>query len=455
MCLTIPAEVTAANNDRVTVLDGEGRSIEVEAPFLPDLRVGDWILHINNLAIRKISPEDAAEIIDLLEGGSPVNTANLGARFREAVENLHQGVFEKKDIVYLLGCGGDEKEALFKEAETIKRAYLKDFICIHGVIEFSSFCARDCLYCGLRAGNHGLKRYRMSPHEIVESALRAVEEKGYKLLVLQSGEDPFFTDNKLAEIIRRIKAEARVFIFISTGERGYGSYKLLKEAGASGVLFRFETSNKDLFKRLHPGEIFSPHDSKDPCHQKGFNTHAENPGAAKNFKNRFEHLAFFKDLGYYIATGSLTGLPGQTLDDIADDILITKKWANMVSTGPFVPSPSTPLASCPPGDPELHLKVMAVTRLVMKSARLPVVTAYETIVGESARKRALSCGANSLMINLTPERYRKQYAIYPGKTIDDEDLFVKYGLFKYKESFEMLEENMLGKFSTAPAGTED
>ncbi len=421
MCLTIPAVVTAAHNGRVTVLEGDGQSKEVETPFLPDLRPGDWVLHINNLAIRKISTEDAQEIIDLLEGGRAVDTALLGRRFREAVENLHRGIFESKDIVYLLGSEGVEKEALFSEAETIKRAFLRDFICIHGIIEFSSHCEKDCLYCGLRAENHSLERYRMTADEIVETCVAAVEEKGYKLLVLQSGEEPWYTDAMLADIIRRIKARSRVFLFISIGERGYESYKLLKEAGASGVLFRFETSNEVLFRKVHP--------------------------RGKDFHNRFEHLEFLRDLGYYIATGSLTGIPGQRLEDMAEDILVTKKWANMVSTGPFVPSPSTPLGTYPPGDPELYLKVMAVQRLVMKRARIPVVTAYETLTHEKARKRALSCGANSLMINLTPRRYRDQYALYPGKVFDDEDVFVKYGLFKYRGSFKMLEENMLGEFS--------
>ncbi len=421
MCLTIPAVVIAVHEGRVIVLDGEGKKMEVETPFLPDLKSGDWILHINNLAIRKISTEDAAEIRDLLEGGRAVDTTLLGARFRDAVENLHRGRHEIEDIVYLLGSEGLEKEALFKEAETIKRAFLRDFICIHGVIEFSSHCEKDCLYCGLRAQNRGLKRYRMTPGEIVETAVRAVEDKGYKLLVLQSGEDPWYRDVMLADIIKRIKARSRVFLFISAGERGYGSYKLLREAGASGVLFRFETSNKVLFNRLHPD--------------------------GKNFQNRFEHLAFFKDLGYYIATGSLTGLPRQTLDDIAEDILMTKTWANMVSTGPFVASPSTPMSGYPSGDADLYLKVMAVTRLVMKSARIPVVTAYETLAPGKARKKAFSCGANSLMINLTPRIYRNQYALYPGKVFDDEDIFVKYGLFKYRGSFKMLEENMLGEFS--------
>jgi len=253
----------------------------------------------------------------------------------------------------------------------------------------------------------------------VETAVTAVREKGYKLLVLQSGEDPFYTDAVLGDIIRRIKASSRVFIFISAGERGFESYRALREAGARGVLFRFETSNKKLFRTLHP--------------------------EGKGFASRFNHLKFFKDLGYYIATGPITGLPGQSLNDIAADILATKKWADMVSTGPFVPSPGTPLEGLPAGDPDLHLKVIAVLRLVMKSARIPVVTAYETIAeggAEAGRKMALKSGANSIMTNLTPEKYRPLYTIYPNRAHDEESIFVKYGLFKYRDSFKMLEESM-------------
>jgi biotin synthase len=266
----------------------------------------------------------------------------------------------------------------------------------------------------------------MDPEEIIERAVSAVKDRGFKLIVLQSGEDPFYTSEMLASIIREIKARSRVFIFISAGERGLGFYRTLREAGASGALLRFETSNPRLFRRLHPG-------GKAP---------------AKDLDNRIRHLAFLKDLGYYIATGSLTGLPGQTLEDIAGDILLTKKWANMVSTGPFLPSPGTPLGASPRPASELYLKTIAATRLIMKKARIPVVTAFETLEGAGARKKAFSCGANSLMINLTPRPYRDLYALYPGKAFSDEedDVFVRNGLFRFEGSFKMLEEKMLSEF---------
>ena len=149
-----------------------------------------------------------------------------------------------------------------------------------------------------------------------------------------------------------------------------------------------------------------------------------------------------KELDFYIATGALTGLPGQSIKDIALDIIETKKWANMVSSGPFLPSPGTPLSGTDAADPELQLKVNAVSRLVMKSSRIPVVTALETLMGDTGRKRALRSGANSLMINLTPARYRALYSIYPDKFFDKDSVFEKYGLYKYEESYSMLEKRM-------------
>ena len=203
---------------------------------------------------------------------------------------------------------------------------------------------------------------------------------------------------------------------MSVGERGYECYKKMKDAGASGALFRFETSNPELFRELH---------------HKG-----------KDLKNRFKHLEFMKELGYYTATGSIIGIPGQTVEDIADDILNMKKYANMISMGPFVPTKNTPLERCPHGDPEMNFKMIAVLRLMMKNARIPVVTALETLAGEGGRKRAFMAGANSLMFNLTPAKYRPHYKIYDNKFYQEENMWEKYGLFKYEESYKMLEERM-------------
>ena len=226
----------------------------------------------------------------------------------------------------------------------------------------------------------------------------------------------------LCEIIEKIKAKCRVFIFMSIGERGYDVYKKMKKAGASGALFRFETSNSRLFRELHP--------------------------RGKNFKNRFEHLKFMKELGYFIATGSVIGFPEQTIEDLADDILTTKKWANAISMGPFIQAQDTPLAGVFREEKsnkwktEMNFKMIAISRLLMPTVRIPATTALETIAGEKGRRKALWAGANSLMLNLTPAKYRPLYKIYDNKFYQKENIWEKYGLFKNEESYKMLEERM-------------
>lgn len=416
MCLAAPAKIVGFNRDKI-LIKKDGANAEIAALLLPAAKIGDWILYVNDLAIKKIDAREAREILQLLESPrNQINIESLGAEFKKIIEKAHQKNLSKEEIIFLLNREGAEKEALLSEADITRRAFIKDFICIHGVIEFSNHCLNNCAYCGLRSANNNIERYRMSVNEIVETAKTAVIEKGYKLLVLQSSEDSFYTDAILSEMIKRIKAVCRVFIFMSVGERGYACYKKMKTAGASGALLRFETSSPILFKQAH--------------------------AAGKNFENRVAHLDFLKKLGYFIATGSLIGLPGQTVEDLADDILLTARHAHMVSLGPFVPCDNTPMADIPAGDAEMNLKMIAVLRLLMPTARIPVVTALETLLGEAGRKRALIAGANSLMLNLTPKKYRPLYKIYPNRFFDDNSIWQKYGLFKYEESYKMLEERM-------------
>ena len=416
MCLTIPAQITKLEKGKAVVREND-RFKQVQISLVPNLKVGDWILYINDLALEKIPKNEAKEILELLEMPyQKIDISKLSGKFKDIIQTSKSRNLIKDEIIYLLKTKGLEQKALFSEANLVRKTYIKDFICIHGIIEFSNFCKNDCFYCGLRKENLTLPRYRMNVDEIVTIAHKAVTEAGYKLLVLQSGEDYFYTDDMLEEIIKKIKGKCRVFIFVSIGERGYKCYERLKRAGASGVLFRFETTNPELFKRLHP--------------------------QGKNLESRFEHLRFMKELGYFIATGSMIGLPDQAIEDLAEDILTTKKWGHMVSTGPFVPCDNTPLANLPNGNIEMSLKTIAILRLMMKSARIPVVTALETLAGENGRKRALQAGANSLMFNLTPDRYRPFYKIYPDKFFQKETIWQKYGLFKYEESYKMLEERM-------------
>lgn len=421
MCLTIPAQITKLEKGKAIVREND-RFKQVQISLVPNLKVGDWILYINNLALKKIPKNEAKEILELLEAPYlKIEISKLSQEFKDIIQASKSRDLIKKEIVYLLQTKGSEQEALFSEANLVRKIYIKDFICIHGIIEFSNFCKNDCLYCGLRKENLILPRYRMSVEEIVNIANKAATEAGYKLLVLQSGEDYFYTDEMLEEIIKKIKEKCRVFIFISIGERGYKCYQRLKKAGASGVLFRFETSNPKLFKKLHP---------------KG-----------KNFENRFEHLKFMRKLGYFIATGSLIGLPGQKIEDLANDILTIKKWANMVSMGPYLSAENTPLAPLDKKKKDwkikMNLKMIAILRLLMKDVRIPVVTALETLAGEDGRGKALQAGANSLMFNLTPAKYRLFYRIYDKKFFQKENIWQRYGLFKYEESYKMLEERMI------------
>ena len=416
MCLTIPARVVSVSGREAEVLEsGKERSIDIS--LLPRLKAGDWILHTTGLAIKKVSPKDAKDILWLLEAAGKIDDNSLSERFRDMAQAARTRGLTKEEISYLLETDNPEEvDALHSEANTIRKAYLKEFICVHGIIEFSNHCTKDCRYCGIMSGN-SVKRYRMTIQEVVAVALKS-SEKGYKLLVLQSGEDPYYTDDILEEMIRTIKQHARVFIFLSIGERGYDSYRRLREAGASGILLRFETSNPDLFRRLHP--------------------------EGKDLDNRLSHIRFLKEMGYFIATGFMVGLPGQTIDDIATDILTLQRLSpGMVSIGPFIPSPGTSFPGDAAGSTDITLRTMSILRLLMRSVRIPVTTALETIGGVKMRKAGLMAGGNALMFNLTPPEYRLLYQIYPDRFYQRDRKWERYALFQGRESFKMLESEIL------------
>lgn len=433
MCLTIPAKVIAIKDAsdhnpvrQIIVQDSQGER-ELNAIMLPHLKVGDWVLYAFNAAVQKVSEEDAREILELLESSQYIDLSRLDDEFLRILSKALAEGLTKDEIVRLLETENPlEMEALFAEANTIRQARLKDFFCIHGIIEFSSHCIRDCHYCGLRRSSPDIPRYRMSPDEVVHTVFDAVERKGYKLIVLQSGDDFYYTDDMLIDIIKRIKAKCKVFLFMSAGERGIESYRKMKKAGASGVLFRFETSNEKIYNALHPGQ---------------------------SLNERLEHLIAMKEMGYYIASGFLIGLPGQTVHDLASDILTMKEYGvKMVTVGPFVPAEGTPLAASRAGDPSMVLKITALSRLLMPTAKIPVTTALETIASEEGRRQGLRSGANSLMFNLTPEKYRGDYRIYPNKYHGKEAMWEKYGLYKEELSYKMLEQKMFEAFEEQSRG---
>ncbi len=414
MCLTIPVQVKEVKGTKAIVQRGE-EEFTIDITLLSEVKPKDWLLTISGLALKKVSEEDAQEILDFLNYSFVTDPRRISERFTRIIQESKFRLLNKEEIIYLLNTEGYEKEALLSEGNMTRKINIKDFICIHGVIEFSNHCQNDCLYCGLRS-EAKISRYRMTKKEIVERVVEVVENKGYKLLVLQSGEDYFFSAADLAEVVREIKSRVKVFIFLSCGERGEEFYATLRRAGASGILLRFETSNPILFSRLHPN--------------------------GKSLERRLSHLKFLREMGYFLATGFLVGLPGQKVEDIAEDILtVMKLKPEMVSLGPFLPSPDTPLANFQPPDTDLVLKTIAIIRLLHKRARIPVSTALETLHPEG-RKRALQAGANALMFILTPERYRSLYTLYPNRAFNEEEIWEKYGLYKYEKSYDMLEERL-------------
>lgn len=299
-------------------------------------------------------------------------------------ENKHE--LTKEEIVELLSHPFEIGSSLFNFADKIRKKYVGDEVHLRGLIEFSNYCKQNCLYCGFRRDNKDATRFRLTEKQIIEFAKDA-SEQGYKTVVLQSGEDPYYTIDKMKYIISEIK-KLDVAITLSIGEKTYDEYKAYKEAGADRFLLRIETTDKNLYTKLDPD---------------------------MNWQNRSRCLKDLKELGYEVGTGCLVGIPEQTIESLADDILFFKEIsADMIGIGPFIPNPNTPLKEEKGGTFEMALKVMAITRLLLPDINIPATTAMETL-NPDGRIIALQSGANVVMPNVTQGDYRKFYEIYPGK----------------------------------------
>ena len=290
----------------------------------------------------------------------------------------------KSEIIELLNSDGKE---LYKYSDRVRQENVGDGVHLRGLIEFSNICKCSCKYCGLRSPNNRADRYRLEPDDIIKYAQNGVE-LGYKTVVLQSGEDNYYDTDKLCHIISEIKKND-IAITLSIGERTREEYQAFKDAGADRYLLRIETTDKELYKFLHPH---------------------------MDFNNRVRCLKDIKDIGYEVGTGCLVGLPNQTIDSLADDILFFKSLgADMVGIGPFIPHPETPLkGELNPKNFDMALKVMAITRLILPDINIPATTAMETI-NPMGRIIALQSGANVVMPNILDREYKVKYEIYPNK----------------------------------------
>jgi biotin synthase len=290
---------------------------------------------------------------------------------------------DHSDIERLL-TGSDEE--LFHEADLARREWCGNKVHIRGIIEFSNVCSRNCRYCGLRRDNTALPRYTMSIDEILAVGSRAANG-GVRTIVLQSGENDHERAERLSEIIDAIKRDLDVAVTLCVGARSTDFYKAWRDAGADRYLLKHETAVPALYEQFHP-------DSR--------------------LDDRLSGLARLRALGYQVGTGCIIGLPGQTLSDLAADIVLTRQLdVDMAAFGPFVPHPNTPLADATKIDLELPLRVVAVARLALGPVHIPATTAFDAVAPDG-REQALRCGANVIMADLTPERYRYLYDIYPS-----------------------------------------
>ena len=289
----------------------------------------------------------------------------------------------KSEIIEILKSSDT---SILKKADDVRKKYVGEGIHLRGLIEFSNVCKRNCLYCGLQCSNRNVERYRLSKSEILDIAKKGVEE-GFKTIVLQSGEDDFFSVGMLCEIISEIK-NLNVALTLSIGVKSFEEYKAYKDAGADRYLLRIETTYENLYTKMHPNA---------------------------DFQNRKRCLYNLKELGYETGTGCLVGLPRQSIESLADDILFFKELdADMVGIGPFIPHCQTPLKNEQAGDLDLAVKVMAITRVMLPDINIPATTAMESLRADG-RLLALQSGANVVMPNLTDDFHKKMYEIYPNK----------------------------------------
>ena len=297
----------------------------------------------------------------------------------------------------LLELRQDEETAnrLREEALHLRRQYYGNKVFTRGLIEFTNYCKNNCRYCGIRSGNRNVRRYRLSEEDIMECC-ESGYELGYRTFVLQGGEDPYYTDEQMAAIIRRIKSRfPDAAVTLSIGEKSYDSYRRFREAGADRYLLRHETADEDLYRALHP--------------------------QAMSLENRKKCLWNLKELGYQVGAGFMVGAPGQTSAHLAKDLVFLQELEpHMVGIGPFIPHHDTIYAEEKAGSVELTLFLLSVIRIMLPQVLLPATTALGTL-DPLGREKGLVAGANVVMPNLSPVKNRKLYELYDNKICTGEE----------------------------------
>lgn len=260
---------------------------------------------------------------------------------------------------------------------------------IRGLIEFTNYCKNDCIYCGIRRSNPNAQRYRLTEEEILSCCANGYE-LGFRTFVLQGGEDPYFSDERICDIVAKIKQDyPDCAVTLSVGEKDKASYQAFYDAGADRYLLRHETADEAHYQSLHPAEM--------------------------SFQHRIQCLYDLKEIGYQVGCGFMVGSPGQTVDTLYEDLMFIKKLQpHMVGIGPFIPQKDTPFGQEPAGTMEQTLRLLSIIRLIHPHVLLPSTTALGTI-HPLGREKGIQAGANVVMPNLSPVAVREKYKLYDNK----------------------------------------
>ena len=312
------------------------------------------------------------------------NTIHLIDKLRE------NHSLSKDEYAALIRCNDPEALTYLRQsAAEVRKSVYGNTVYIRGLVEFTNYCKNDCLYCGIRRSNTAAERFRLTKEQILSCA-----EDGYALgfrtVVLQGGEDPWFTDERLVDIVSALReGYPDCAITLSVGERSHQSYEKLFLAGANRFLLRHETANACHYAKLHPKEL--------------------------TLDNRMKCLRDLRDIGYQVGCGFMVGSPYQTAENIAEDLCFLERFKpHMVGIGPFIPHRDTPFRDEKAGSAEDTIKLISIIRLILPNVLLPATTALGTILPDG-RERGIQAGANVIMPNLSPSDARKKYMLYNNK----------------------------------------
>jgi biotin synthase len=410
MCYALPGRVKSIDGKNVIVeYYGEEKKAVNE---LNNLENGDYVYAQGGYVIEKITPIEANDILETWKDvffelkKVDASTINIDlshfpdSHIKDILKKALEGSdLDRTSILELLQLRGSHNvELLHQTANHLRQRLHDNSCCVHGIIEISNICKNSCSYCGISTYNNVVARYKMCKDDIMAAVYQAVVQYGFKSIVLQCGEGAYPLE-ELVDIVKSIKDTYAVLICISFGEIGFDGLRAMYDAGARAILMRFETSNPALYEQVCSG---------------------------RSLEKRISELREAYRLGYLVTTGSLIGIPGQQIEDILNDIqLASELHAEMMSFGPFVSHPQTPLRNVPSVDEELMLKVISVARIIAhREAKVLVTTAFETI-SPNARHKGLKAGASSVMLNVTPISCRKLYSLYPNRAHEDEPIQVQ------------------------------